>query len=76
MKNNYESDLNVEELTNRIVWSKERIAEIDKTEGEIREITARIKSAHREIQRLENYIRWQDNRSRQANTVIKRRWKL
>tara|TARA_R110000796_G_scaffold222473_1_gene338664 strand:- start:238 stop:468 length:231 start_codon:yes stop_codon:yes gene_type:complete len=76
MKNNYESKLNVEELTNRIVWSKERIAEIDKTEGEIREITARIKSAHREIQRLENYIRWQDNRSRQANTVIKRRWKL
>ena len=76
MKNNYESKLNVEELTNRIVWSKERIAEIDKSEGEIREITARIKSAHREIQRLENYIRWQDNRSRQANTVIKRRWKL
>tara|TARA_B110000285_G_C15114551_1_gene613279 strand:+ start:916 stop:1146 length:231 start_codon:yes stop_codon:yes gene_type:complete len=76
MKNNYESKLNVEELTNRIVWSKERIAEIDKSEGEIREITARIKSAHREIQRLKNYIRWQDNRSRQANTVIKRRWKL
>ena len=72
----YESKLKPREIADRIIWTKERIAEVDKSEGEIRQITERIKSAHREIQRLEGYIRWQNNRSRQANTEIKRKWKF
>lgn len=71
--------MNNDELRTAIKWTEERIKEVDKqtetinsVREEVQKLEARVDFAKSEIRKVEHNIRWQNNRSRQANTVIAR----
>ena len=67
------------ELRTAINWTEERIKEVDKSTKETDSIKSktegvklRITEVRRKIKTVRGNASWQENRSRQANTIIKR----
>ena len=60
------------DIEQKINWSEKRIKEVAKPVGSESSLTIRIERATSELAKYKGFISWQENRSRQANTVIKR----
>ena len=61
-----------QELRDKINWTEKTIKENIKKTGSESSLTIRIEQAASELAKYKGLISWQENRSRQANTVIKR----
>jgi len=61
-----------QELRDKIDWTEKTIKENIKKTGSESSLTIRIEQAASELAKYKGLISWQENRSRQANTVIKR----
>ena len=61
-----------QELRNKIDWTEKTIKETIKKTGSESSLTIRIERATFELAKYKGFLSWQENRSRQANTVIKR----
>jgi len=60
------------DIEQKINWSEKRIKEVAKPVGSESSLTIRIERATSELAKYKGLLSWQENRSRQANTVIKR----
>ena len=60
------------DIEQKINWSEKRIKEVAKPVGSESSLKIRIERATSELAKYKGFISWQENRSRQANTVIKR----
>ena len=65
-----EGELN--DIEQKINWTEKRIKEVAKPVGSESSRKIRIEQAASELAKYKGLISWQENRSRQANTVIKR----
>jgi len=65
-----EGELN--DIEQKINWTEKRIEEVSKPVGSESIIKTRIEQVTYELAKYKGFISWQENRSRQANTVIKR----
>jgi len=65
-----EGELN--DIEQKINWTKKTIKENIKKTGSESSLKIRIEQAASELAKYKGFISWQENRSRQANTVIKR----
>jgi predicted nucleic acid-binding Zn-ribbon protein len=70
---------NETELRTAINWTEEKIKEVDKSteendsiKSEIERIELRIAEVRRKITTVRGNLSWQNNRSQQASTIIKR----
>ena len=61
-----------QELRDKINWTEKTIKENIKKTGSESSLTIRIERATSELAKYKGFVSWQENRSRQANTVIKR----
>ena len=61
-----------QELRDKINWTEKTIKENIKKTGSESSLTIRIERAASELAKYNGLISWQEIRSRQANTVIKR----
>tara|TARA_R100000541_G_scaffold5956_1_gene13360 strand:+ start:272 stop:475 length:204 start_codon:yes stop_codon:yes gene_type:complete len=55
-----------------IEWTKKRIEEIAQSTKEVQSLRDRINKTNKDIDGVKGSIRWQNNRSKQANTIIER----
>ena len=55
-----------------IEWTKKRIEEVTQSTKEVQSLRDRIDKTNKDIDGVKGSIGWQNNRSRQANTIIKR----
>jgi hypothetical protein len=55
-----------------IEWTKKRIEEVTQSTKETQSLRDRIDKTNKDIDVIKGSIRWQNNRSRKANTIIKR----
>lgn len=60
------------DIEQKINWTEKRIKEVAKPVGSESSRKIRIEQAASELAKYKGLISWQENRSRQANTVIKR----
>jgi len=61
-----------QELKDKIEWTEKTIEETIKKTGSESSLKIRIEQATFELAKYKGFLSWQENRSRQANTVIKR----
>ena len=61
-----------QELRDKIDWTEKKIKETIKKTGSESSLKIRIERATFELAKYKGFISWQENRSRQAYTVIKR----
>ena len=55
-----------------IEWTKKRIEEITQSTKEVQSLRDRIDKTNKDIDGVTGSIRWQNNRGKQANTIIER----
>ena len=60
------------DIEQKINWTEKRIKEVAKPVGSESSRKIRIERATSELAKYKGFVSWQENRSRQANTVIKR----
>ena len=55
-----------------IEWTKKRIEEVTQSTKEVQSLRDRIDKTNKDIDGVTGSIGWQNNRSKQANTIIER----